>query len=61
MFSPNWEAERPIFGVSEASSTIRLASATQADTDLFLTDDRSLVGKIVPGIQVIAVLDTQIL
>jgi hypothetical protein len=51
---------RPIFELSGAPSTIHLASAAQAGTDLFLTNDRSLVGKIVPGIQFIAMLDTQI-
>ncbi|MGA9529347.1 MAG: PIN domain-containing protein [Terriglobales bacterium] len=40
---------------------IHLATAAQAGTDLFLTNDKSLVGKIVPGIQFIAMLDTQIL
>ncbi len=43
------------------ADAIHLASAAQAGTDLFLTNDRSLVGKIVPGIQFIAMLDTQIL
>ena len=33
--------------------------AATAPTDLFLTNDRRLVGKIVPGIQFIASLDTQ--
>jgi predicted nucleic acid-binding protein len=43
------------------ADAIHLASAAQAGTDLFLTNDKSLVGKIVPGIQFIARLDTQIL
>jgi uncharacterized protein len=43
------------------ADAIHLASAAQAGTDLFLTNDKSLVGKIVPGIQFIAMLDTQIL
>ena len=47
-------------GTSPADA-IHLASAAQAGTDLFLTNDKSLVGKIVPGIQFIAMLDTQIL
>jgi hypothetical protein len=38
-----------------------LASAAQAGTDLFPTNDKNLVGKIVPGIQFIAPLDTQLL
>ncbi|HXX24333.1 MAG TPA: PIN domain-containing protein [Terriglobia bacterium] len=40
------------------ADAIHLASAAQAGTDLFLTNDRRLVGKIVPGIQFIATLDT---
>ncbi len=43
------------------ADAIHLASAAQAGTDLFLTNDKSLVGKIVPGIQFIAMLDTPIL
>ena len=42
------------------ADAIHLASAAQAGTDLFLTNDKRLVGKIVPGIQFIASLDTQI-
>jgi predicted nucleic acid-binding protein len=37
---------------------IHLACAASARTDLFLTNDRNLVGKIVPGIQFIAGLDS---
>lgn len=40
------------------ADAIHLASAAQAGTDLFLTNDRQLAGKIVPGIQFIAALDT---
>lgn len=47
-------------GITPADA-IHLASASQAGTDLFLTNDKSLVGKIVPGIQFIASLDTQLL
>jgi uncharacterized protein len=43
------------------ADAIHLASAAQAGTDLFLTNDKKLVGKIIPGIQFIALLDTQIL
>jgi predicted nucleic acid-binding protein len=43
------------------ADAIHLASAAQAGTDLFLTNDKRLVGKIVPGIQFIASLDTQLL
>ncbi len=45
-------------GVAPADA-IHLASAAEAGTDLFLTNDKRLVGKIVPGIQFIAMLDTQ--
>jgi uncharacterized protein len=51
---------RGVLGTTPADA-IHLASAAQAGTDLFLTNDKSLVGKIVPGIQFIAMLDTQIL
>jgi predicted nucleic acid-binding protein len=51
---------RGTLGTTPADA-IHLASAAQAGTDLFLTNDKSLVGKIVPGIQFIAMLDTQIL
>ncbi len=48
---------RGSMGLPPADS-IHLASAAQAGTDLFLTNDRALVGKIVPGIHFIASLDT---
>jgi predicted nucleic acid-binding protein len=47
-------------GITPADA-IHLATASQAGTDLFLTNDKRLVGKIVPGIQFIASLDTQLL
>jgi len=47
-------------GITPADA-IHLASAAQAGTDLFLTNDKRLVGKIMPGIQFIASLDTQLL
>lgn len=37
---------------------IHLACAASARTDLFLTNDKNLVGKIIPGIQFIAGLDS---
>jgi predicted nucleic acid-binding protein len=49
---------RGTLGVAPADA-IHLASAAEAGTDLFLTNDKSLLGKIVPGIQFIASLDTQ--
>lgn len=47
-------------GITPADA-IHLASAAQAGTDLFLTNDKRLVGKIVPGIQFITSLDTDLL
>jgi hypothetical protein len=47
---------RGTLGLSPADA-IHLAPAAQAGTDLFLTNDKRLVGKIVPGIQFIAALD----
>jgi uncharacterized protein len=43
------------------ADAIHLATAAQAGTDLFLTNDKTLVGMIVPGIQFIASLDTPLL
>jgi uncharacterized protein len=42
------------------ADAIHLASAAQAGTDLFLTNDKRLLGKIVPGIQFIDSLDTRL-
>ena len=50
---------RGALGITPADA-IHLASAGQAGTDLFLTNDKSLVGKIVPGIQFIASMDTNL-
>jgi len=44
-----------------AADAIHLASAAQAGVDLFLTNDRRLVGKFVPGIQFVAPLENDIL
>ncbi len=44
-----------------APDAIHLACAASAGTDLFLTNDKNLVGKVVPGIQFIAGLDSNIL
>lgn len=43
------------------ADAIHLACAAEADTDLFLTNDAHLVGKIVPGIKFIAGLQTDLL
>jgi predicted nucleic acid-binding protein len=47
-------------GVS-AADAIHLACAAQGRTDLFLTNDRSLIGKVIPGIQFIAGMDSNII
>jgi predicted nucleic acid-binding protein len=44
-----------------SADAIHLACAATAGTDLFLTNDNHLVGKIIPGIQFIAGLDTNII
>src|SRR5262249_19713299 len=46
-------------GVSPADA-IHLACAAQAGADLFLTNDASLPGKMIPGIQFIVGLDTNL-
>jgi predicted nucleic acid-binding protein len=46
-------------GVSPADS-IHLACAAQARTDLFLTNDATLTRKVIPGIQFIARIDTNL-
>jgi uncharacterized protein len=51
---------RTIKGVSTADA-IHLACAAQAGVDLFLTNDTDLIGKVIPGIQFIAGLDSNIL
>jgi|SRR6266496_4743058 len=51
---------RGTLGVPPADA-IHLASAAQAGTDLFLTNDKNLIGKVVPGIQFIASIDMQLL
>ena len=44
-----------------APDALNLACAASADTDLFLTNDRRLVGKVIPGIQFIVGIDADIL
>lgn len=44
-------------GIAPADS-IHLACAAEAGTDMFLTNDRQLVGKFIPGIQFVAGIDT---
>jgi predicted nucleic acid-binding protein len=51
---------RGVKGVS-AADAIHLACAAQARTDLFLTNDADLIGKVIPGIQFIAGINTDLL
>ena len=44
-----------------AADAIHLACAAQARADLFLTNDRDLVGKFIPGIQFVVGIDTSLL
>jgi predicted nucleic acid-binding protein len=44
-----------------SADAIHLACAASAGTDLFLTNDKNLIGKVIPGIQFIAGLDSNIL
>jgi len=44
-----------------SADAIHLACAANAGTDLFLTNDKKLVGKVIPGIQFIVGLDSNIL
>lgn len=50
---------RAALGVPPADA-VHLACAAQAGTDLFLTNDKQLVGKYVPGIQFIASLEEKL-
>lgn len=51
---------RGSLGLAPADA-IHMASAAQAGTDLFLTNDKRLVGKFVPGIQFVASLEDNVL
>ena len=50
---------RGSMGLPPADS-IHLASAAQAGTDLFLTNDKRLIGRVIPGIHFIAPIDAQL-
>ncbi len=50
---------RALLGVSPPDA-VHLATAAEADIDLFLTNDNYLIGKIVPGIKFIAGLQTDL-
>ncbi|MHB8217866.1 MAG: type II toxin-antitoxin system VapC family toxin [Candidatus Sulfotelmatobacter sp.] len=51
---------RGSLNVSSADA-IHLTCAARAGTDLFLTNDQKLIGRVIPGIQFIAGLDSNIL
>ena len=51
---------RGTLGIAPADA-IHLACAAQAGTDLFLTNDKRLVGKFIPGIQFVASLEDDVL
>lgn len=51
---------RAASGIS-SSDAIHLACAATAGTDLFLTNDKNLIGKVIPGIQFIAGLNSDII
>jgi len=57
------EAYSRIRGSTNIASpdAIHLACAASAGTDLFLTNDQKLVGKVIPGIQFIARIDSNII
>lgn len=44
-----------------SADAIHLACAATAGTDLFLTNDKNLIGRVIPGIQFIAGLDSNVL
>jgi hypothetical protein len=46
---------------ADEATVVHLACAASAETDLFLTNDKNLVGKIIPGIQFIAGIDSNII
>ncbi len=48
-------------GKIPSADAIHLACAASARTDLFLTHDKNLVGKVIPGIQFIGGLDSNII
>ncbi|MGA8429979.1 MAG: type II toxin-antitoxin system VapC family toxin [Candidatus Sulfotelmatobacter sp.] len=51
---------RGTLGIAPADA-VHLACAAHAGTDLFLTNDKALVGKTIPGIQFIGGLDSNII
>lgn len=51
---------RGSLGIAPADA-VHLACAAHASTDLFLTNDNALVGKVIRGIQFIAGLDSNVI
>jgi len=51
---------RGSLGIAPADA-IHLACAAQAGTDLFLTNDTALIGRVIPGIQFVAGLNSDVL
>ena len=51
---------RGTLGIAPADA-VHLASAAAAGTDLFLTNDNALIGRVIPGIQFIAGLDSNVI
>jgi len=49
-----------LLGILPADA-IHLACAANAGTDMFITNDKRLFGRVIPGIQFIASLDTALL
>lgn len=47
-------------GKVSSAGAIHLASAADAKADLFPTNDRKLMGKVIPGIQFVAGLDVSL-
>lgn len=58
--SDSYAEIRAALSISSADA-IHLACAVKARTDLFLTNDRELIGQVIPGIQFIGGLDTNII
>ena len=48
-------------GKIPSADAIHLACAAQAGIDLFLTNEKDLIGKVIPGIQFIAGIDSNVL
>ena len=60
MASARLFAEIRVRNRATPADAIHLACAAQAKADLFLTNDKKLIGKTVPGIQFVAGLDVNL-